>query len=152
MNGKLLPSSMCDSRLRPAGLQSITYYEDYFNHPHGSTQGLLNAIQSVGGIVSLFTAPYAADYGGRKWTIFFGCLVVVIAGLVQCFAVNVGMFTAARFLIGLGSGFSGLASPLLITELAHPCERGKVSALYNTQYYFGGTTHIFATESAANFP
>lgn len=37
----------------------------------------------------------------------------------------------------MGSGFSGLASPLLITELAHPCERGKVSALYNTQYYFG---------------
>jgi len=30
----------------------------------------------------------------------------------------------------MGSGFSGLASPLLITELAHPVERGKVTALY----------------------
>lgn len=119
------------------GLQSITYYEDYFHNPRGSAQGLLNCIQSVGGIVALFIAPYAADYGGRKWTIFFGCSVVVIAGLVQCFAINIQMFTAARFLIGLGSGFSGLASPLLITELAHPCERGKISALYNTQYYFG---------------
>ena len=77
------------------------------------------------------------DYGGRKWTIFVGCLVVVIAGLVQCLSVNIRMFTAARFLIGLGSGFSGLASPLLITETAHPCERGKITALYNTQYYFG---------------
>jgi hypothetical protein len=32
--------------------------------------------------------------------------------------------------VGLGSGFSGLGSPLLITELAHPCERGKITALY----------------------
>ncbi|KIW86259.1 hypothetical protein Z517_01654 [Fonsecaea pedrosoi CBS 271.37] len=119
------------------GVQSITYYENYFHHPHGSTQGLLNAIQSVGGVVSLILAPYSADYGGRKWTIFVGCLIVVVAGILQCLSVNIHMFTAARFLIGLGSGFSGLASPLLITELAHPCERGKISALYNTQYYFG---------------
>jgi len=37
----------------------------------------------------------------------------------------------------MGSGFSGLASPLLITELAHPIERAKVTNLYNTMYYFG---------------
>ena len=88
-----------------------------------------------------------ADYGGRKWTIFVGCTIVVIAGFVQCFSVNIHMFTAARFLsmlnclwngdgdtdaslVGLGSGFSGLGSPLLITELAHPAERGKITALY----------------------
>lgn len=71
-----------------------------------------------------------ADYGGRKWTIFIGCFVVVVAGVVQCLAINIRMFTAARFLIGLGSGFSGLGSPLLITEIAHPVERGKITALY----------------------
>lgn len=88
-----------------------------------------------------------ADYGGRKWTIFVGCTIVVIAGIVQCFSVNIHMFTAARFLstlealphchrytdtgtVGMGSGFSGLGSPLLITELAHPAERGKITALY----------------------
>jgi len=32
--------------------------------------------------------------------------------------------------VGMGSGFSGLGSPLLITELAHPAERGKITALY----------------------
>lgn len=71
-----------------------------------------------------------ADYGGRKWTIFIGCFIVVVAGVVQCLAINIRMFTAARFLIGLGSGFSGLGSPLLITEIAHPVERGKLTALY----------------------
>lgn len=60
-----------------------------FNYPHGSTQGLLNCIQTVGGLVSKFGSviprkhtliiasglilgPYMADYGGRKWTIFRG--------------------------------------------------------------------------------
>jgi MFS family permease len=135
-----------------------------FNYPHGSTQGLLNCIQTVGGLVSKFElfltrrctliartglilGPYMADYGGRKWTIFLGCCIVVIAGIVQCFSINIHMFTAARFLsmfdcsqhgrnstdmepVGMGSGFSGLGSPLLITELAHPAERGKITALY----------------------
>jgi hypothetical protein len=135
-----------------------------FNYPHGSTQGLLNCIQTVGGLVSKFGSflttrrtliartglilgPYMADYGGRKWTIFLGCCIVVIAGILQCFSINIHMFTAARFLsmfnhlgharsftdmgpVGMGSGFSGLGSPLLITELAHPAERGKITALY----------------------
>lgn len=86
-----------------------------FNYPHGSTQGLLNCIQTVGGLVSKFESilprrhtlitasglilgPYMADYGGRKWTIFLGCCIVVVAGVVQCFSINIHMFTAARFL------------------------------------------------------
>jgi len=86
-----------------------------FNYPHGSTQGLLNCIQTVGGLVSKFSplvpgwptliiatglvlGPYMADYGGRKWTIFLGCCIVVVAGIVQCFSINIHMFTAARFL------------------------------------------------------
>jgi len=46
----------------------------------------------------LIIGPYMADYGGRKWTIFVGCFVVVVAGIVQCLAINIQMFTAARFL------------------------------------------------------
>lgn len=111
-------------------LNELTPTSTDFNSPAGSTQGLLNAIQPVGGLVSLILAPYMADYGGRKWTIFTGCLIVVIAGVVQCLSINIHMFIAARFLIGLGSGFSGLGSPLLITEVAHPAERGKLTALY----------------------
>jgi MFS family permease len=88
-------------------------------------------------LTALLIAPYSADYLGRKPTIVIGCLIIVLAGLVQCFSINIHMFTAARFLIGLGSGFTGLGSPLLITEIAHPIERGKLTALYNTQYYFG---------------
>lgn len=119
------------------GLQALPSYLSYFHNPQGEQQSVLVAIQSIGGISSLIIAPYLADYLGRKWTIEIGCLIVVIAGIVQATAINVQQFTGARFLIGLGSGISGMGSPLLITELAHPVERGKVTALYNTMYYFG---------------
>jgi hypothetical protein len=36
------------------GVQAITYYEDYFGSPSGATQGLLNAINPVGGLVGQF--------------------------------------------------------------------------------------------------
>jgi MFS family permease len=43
-------------------------------------------------------APYSADYLGRKPTVFIGASIIVIAGLIQCLAVNISMFIAARFL------------------------------------------------------
>ena len=47
--------------------------------------------------------------------------------------------------VGLGSGINGIASPLLVTELAHPSQRGKITAVYNTFYYFGSTIAAWTT-------
>ena len=53
---------------------------------------------------------------------------------------------SANFIsVGLGSGINGIASPLLITELAHPNQRGKITAVYNTFYYFGSTIAAWTT-------
>lgn len=45
----------------------------------------------------------------------------------------------------MGSGINSIASPLLITELAHPNQRGKVTACYNVFYYFGSTIAAWTT-------
>lgn len=45
----------------------------------------------------------------------------------------------------MGSGINGIASPLLITELAHPNQRGKITACYNVFYYFGSTIAAWTT-------
>ena len=122
-----------------------------FNHPEGATLGLLNAIQSVGSVCSLPYAPYLADSIGRKKTIFFGGCIVALGAALQSAAQNIGMFIAGRFfskadcsnwpanpllilyiLVGHGSSITIVASPLLITELCHPAQRGKVTAVFNT--------------------
>jgi MFS family permease len=45
----------------------------------------------------------------------------------------------------MGSGISAVASPLLITELCHPQQRGKITAVYNTFWYFGSTIAAWTT-------
>lgn len=127
------------------GLQALTYWKSYFHNPHGSQQGLLNAIQSVGSVCALPIAPNLADWIGRKWSILIGSLIVALGAGLQSGARDTGMFIAGRYFIGLGSGINGIASPLLITELAHPSQRGKITAVYNTFYYFGSTIAAWTT-------
>ena len=67
-----------------------------FNNPAGGTLGILNAIQSVGGIVCLPYAPYLSDWIGRKKTIFVGCIYVALGAALQGGSQNIGMFIAGR--------------------------------------------------------
>jgi hypothetical protein len=69
------------------GLQSLTYWENYFDHPTGGTLGLFNAIQvgvlawpqktsltkqNIGGLCGLPFGPFVSDRFGRRATIFGG--------------------------------------------------------------------------------
>ncbi|KAJ9631893.1 hypothetical protein H2203_000293 [Taxawa tesnikishii (nom. ined.)] len=127
------------------GLQALTYWKTYFGNPTGSRQGLLNAIQSVGSMCALPIGPNLADWVGRQRTILIGSLIVALGAGLQSGARDVGMFIAGRYFIGLGSSLCAIASPLLVTELAHPNQRGKITAIYNTFYYFGSTIAAWTT-------
>lgn len=119
------------------GLQSLTYWQDFFNHPTGSTLGLFNAIQSIGAIAALPITPYIADILGRKTGIIGGSVIMLIGVAIQGAAANFGMFVGARFLVGFGISIAQGTAPLLIAELAHPQHRAKLTTLYNTGYYIG---------------
>lgn len=78
------------------GLQTLPYWQSYFNYPNSSQLGLLNAIMSVGGIVSLPIFPYIADYLGRRIGIIIGCVICVVGVVLQTIGANIHMFIAAR--------------------------------------------------------
>lgn len=78
--------------------------------------------------------------------------MICLGAAVQTASTTVAIFTAARFFIGLGSGICAIASPLLITELCHPRQRGKVTAVYNTMYYFGATLGGWITYATLRIP
>lgn len=83
------------------GLQTLTPWQDYFHHPSGSLLGLLNCIMSVGSLCALPVVPYAADILGRRVGIIIGCLIMVLGVVLQSASVNLSMFVAARFFIGM---------------------------------------------------
>jgi MFS family permease len=73
---------------------------------------------------------------------------------LQAIASTVGVFIAARLLAGAGLIFGTIAAPLLITELAYPTQRDKVTWLYNTMWYVGSIvaawTFLVAYDTAPN--
>ncbi|CZR68908.1 related to hexose transporter protein [Phialocephala subalpina] len=57
----------------------------------------------------------------------------------------VPMYLAGRFFIGFGANISNGTCPLLITEIAHPRHRGKVTTIYNTLWYLGAIVAAWTT-------
>jgi sugar porter (SP) family MFS transporter len=119
------------------GLQKLSYWRNAFHNPSASTLGLLNAIFSVGQVVGLPLVPYLADHIGRKWTILLGSSLIFLGVVLQTVSVNIGMFIAARFIIGLGIVYTQSCSPMLITELSQPQYRARLTTIYNTLWYLG---------------
>ncbi|GAB5590713.1 hypothetical protein Unana1_05613 [Umbelopsis nana] len=127
------------------GLQTLQYWVQYFNYPDAATLGLLNAIMSVGGTIGVFAGPPASDILGRKKAIILGSLIMLLGVGLQGGAANIGMFIAARFILGFGLAITSNAAPTLVIEIAHPDHRGKISALYNTMWYLGSIIAAWTT-------
>jgi sugar porter (SP) family MFS transporter len=127
------------------GLQTLVYWKEAFHNPSSSSLGLLNAIFSVGQVVGLPLVPFLADNIGRKWTILLGSSLIFLGVILQTVAINIGMFIAARFIIGLGIVYTQSCSPMLVTELSHPQYRARLTTIYNTLWYFGSIIASWVT-------
>ncbi|KAH0846416.1 hypothetical protein AYO21_07147 [Fonsecaea monophora] len=127
------------------GLQTLSYWQNTFHRPSASTLGLLNAIFSVGQVVGLPLVPFLADHIGRKWTILLGSSLIFLGVILQTVSINIGMFIASRFIIGLGIVYTQSCSPMLITELSHPQYRARLTTIYNTLWYLGSIIASWTT-------
>ncbi|THH03902.1 hypothetical protein EW145_g5917 [Phellinidium pouzarii] len=127
------------------GLQSLAQWEDDFHHPTGGQLGLLNAIQTIGGLGALPFAPYVSDGLKRRQAIMVGALIMWGATILQAAASSVGMFIGARFLVGFGLTFAANAAPMLVSELAYPPYRAPLTSMYNTMWYTGSIAILFET-------
>jgi MFS family permease len=78
---------------------------------------------------------WLADYYGRTWNIFFGCLGVCVGTIVTSLATTVPTFIAGRFLLSFFATFAQTTVPLYLVEIAPPAYRGTLAGLYNTFYY-----------------
>ncbi|OBT64500.1 hypothetical protein VE03_05365 [Pseudogymnoascus sp. 23342-1-I1] len=119
------------------GLQTLPQWRNYFGNPSASILGAINAIYPVGKLLGLFPSTWISDRYGRKRPMLFGFILLLIGTVLQGAAQNIGMMIVSRFVLGFRTAFLAQPSPILIAELAYPTQRGKITSLYNTFYYFG---------------
>ncbi|KAL2167526.1 hypothetical protein VTG60DRAFT_1149 [Thermothelomyces hinnuleus] len=118
-------------------VQNFEIWENYFNHPTGSKLGVLGALYQIGSLASIPLVPILADRIGRKIPIAIGCVIMIVGAVLQAACRNLGTFMGGRFLLGFGNSLAQLCSPMLLTELAHPQHRGRLTTIYNCLWNVG---------------
>ncbi|KAF2018000.1 MFS general substrate transporter [Aaosphaeria arxii CBS 175.79] len=134
------------------GVQSLPVWQEDFNHPTGSSLGLLSTMQTVGLVVSMPFAPYVTDHVGRRHPVFFSSAICILGASLQSASWNVGSFIAGRFLLGFGTGFVASGAAPLLAELSYPTHRVLVSGLYNTTWYLGAIVAAWSTYGSFRMP
>ncbi|KAI9162961.1 Lactose permease [Paramyrothecium foliicola] len=118
-------------------LQSLDAFNERFDSPSGSRLGFYGASTQLGGAFTIFIAPFIIQKFGRRTMCFIGSIIVIAMAIMQTFSTSFEMFVAGKLLLGFGSTGVQIAAPMLVTELAHPAQRSRVTALYNTTIYVG---------------
>lgn len=119
------------------GLQILPGWQRYFDHPSGKLLGFINSAQFIGNLCGLPIAPFVSDIFGRRAGLFLGSLIMFAGVGLQAGSANVATLIGARIIIGFGLCFCSNAAPLLLIELSYPTQRGKITSMYNTNWYLG---------------
>lgn len=70
------------------GLQALTYWKEFFNHPKGASLGLLVACYNIGAISSIPFVSIVSDHLGRRKSIVFGSVIMIIGAILQGLSQN----------------------------------------------------------------
>ena len=90
----------------------------------------LTGINSAGSAIGAAATSYFADKFGRKRTIQFAAMVLIIGAAICAGSVNTGMFLAGRFINGLGIGALVTAIPMYQAEVSTPESRGFMVSMH----------------------
>ena len=97
------------------GLNILPSYTNYF-HLNNVTTGLNTSATFIGGILGPLVSGFLSDWLGRRPTVFWGSVITIVGVILQTAAQNIAMFVVARILLGLGSGVSGVAGGVYLSE------------------------------------
>lgn len=74
-----------------------------FNHPDANTQGLIVSVYQLGNVGGSIGIFLLGDYLGRKNSIIYATLIMLVGAILQTASVNTGMMYAARIITGIVS-------------------------------------------------
>lgn len=62
---------------------------------------------------------------------------MIVGGVLQAVSKNLDTFMGGRTMLGFGNSLAQIASPMLLTELAHPQHRARLTTIYNCLWNVG---------------
>ncbi len=91
----------------------------------------------IGAMIGSFLGGALADYKGRKWTLLFSSILLILGGLFFIFAINLYFLIFSRFLLGIGVGITTAIVPIYISEISSEKESGSYILLSQIIISFG---------------
>lgn len=124
------PSLIFSTRL---DLQNLDSWLSYFGNPENSSRiGIFTAGTRIGQLAGLpLISPIVRKYGCRM-PIIYGSAVMLIGIALQASATSTAQFVVGRVILGFSNNIQQCGSLILISELAYPDHRPKITAIMNS--------------------
>jgi MFS family permease len=109
-------------------------FKEMLGNPSATRTGLVTAIYDIGCALGAVMAFLIGDKVGRKKSIVYANIIVIIGAAIQTASFSYTQMSIARVIAGIGVGFSTVAVPILQSETLPSRNRGAVSTcLFETQ-------------------
>ncbi|KIX96707.1 uncharacterized protein Z520_07426 [Fonsecaea multimorphosa CBS 102226] len=108
-----------------------------FNHPDANTQGLIVSVYQLGNVGGSIVIFLFGDKLGRKKSIVWATIIMLIGAILQTASVNRGMMYAARVITGFGNGANTSTVPVYQAETSTAKSRGALIAVDSCIIIFG---------------
>ncbi|KAI4146043.1 MAG: hypothetical protein L6R39_003617 [Caloplaca ligustica] len=112
-------------------------YVNYFNDPHGITQGAIGSALAAGSVVGALFAGPLSDKVGRRDAIFLACLWWLLGTAIQVACNGYGMLIAGRILNGVCVGVTSSQVPVYLAEIAKKEKRGSIIVIQQLAIEWG---------------
>lgn len=99
--------------------------------------GLAVASALYGTVFGALFGGWPTDRFGRRTTLLLIGVLYCVGAIGSALATDVGVFTLARVIGGVGIGVSTIAAPLYIAEIAPPAHRGRLTGMFQFNIVLG---------------
>jgi MFS family permease len=95
-----------------SGVIATESFKKTMGYPDSALMGAVVALYEIGCMFGALSTGKVGDMLGRRKTIRYGCLILIIGAILQTASVNVGMMIAARIITGIGNGMNTATIPV----------------------------------------
>ncbi|RDW76938.1 hypothetical protein BP6252_04991 [Coleophoma cylindrospora] len=119
------------------GLVSQPSFLNAIGNPNSTYLGTIVALYNIGCLVGCLISAVYGDRLGRKRSIIWGCLIMVVGAVIQASTYGAGQLIAGRLISGVGNGMNTSTIPVYVSETAQSNRRGRAIAIQLSVVIFG---------------